>query len=399
MVDNYHDPLIPAKLQFFAFIVSIFKPYLTIYQTDRLMVSFMPNELEKIINQLLRLIFNKDALDQDESIVTKMKRKWLVDAANHLEESLVDLGAATKDCLDQTKVSNEKKRVFKKKCKSFILNVLLKLQEHCPLKYSVLRNASSLSLQNMVRSNQECSLRFRALVDKLYNLKKFSDKTADNSKDQYDQFLKSVQFEHKESFLKFNFKEDRLDKLFGMCLSSKEQYKELWSICKLVFVLSHGQSHIERGFSVDKEVLQHNMQEKSLISQRLIYESIQSRDLKSHELVITTDLQKSCKLAHQRYKQELEDSKQQQKQASKDLKRKSKFDELDKVKKQKLDVQNSIDSLIAGITQETLNAEASQDRSNIVKAASFVRSLQEKQITLKNLEEKQKMVEVEYKQL
>ena len=210
------------------------------------MVPFMSNELEKIINQLLRLIFKKDALDQAESIVTKMKRKWLLDMANHLEESLVDLVAATKDRLDQTKVSNEKKQVFKKECKSFILNVLLKLQEHCPLKYSILRNASSLSRQNMVRSNQECSLRFRALVDKLYNLKKISDKTTDNSKDQHDQIWKSVQFEHKESFLKFNLKEDRLDKLLGMHLSSEEQYKELWSICKLVFVLSHGQSHIER---------------------------------------------------------------------------------------------------------------------------------------------------------
>ena len=28
LVNNYHDPLIPAKLQFFAFIASIFKPYL-----------------------------------------------------------------------------------------------------------------------------------------------------------------------------------------------------------------------------------------------------------------------------------------------------------------------------------------------------------------------------------
>ena len=108
--------------------------------------------------------------------------------ANHLEESLVDLGTATKDRLDQTKVSNEKKRVFKKECKSFILNVLLKLQEHCPLKYSILRNASSLSLQNMVRSNQKCTLCFRALVDKLCNLKKISDKTADNSKDSMTHF-------------------------------------------------------------------------------------------------------------------------------------------------------------------------------------------------------------------
>ena len=146
LVNNYHDPLIPAKLRFFDFIASIFKPYLTIFQTDFPVVPFMSCELEKIINQLLRLIFKKDALDQAESIVTKMKRKWLLDTANHSEESLVDLGAATKDRLDQTKVSNEKKRVFKKECKSFILNVLLKLQEHCPLKYSILRSVSSLSL-------------------------------------------------------------------------------------------------------------------------------------------------------------------------------------------------------------------------------------------------------------
>ena len=191
LVNNYHDPLIPAMSQFFAFIASIFKPYLTIFQYDRPMVPFMSNELEKIINQLLRLIFKKDALDQPESIVTKMKRKWLLDTANHLEESLVDLGAATEDHLDQR---NEKNGVFKKECKSLILNVLLKLQEHCPLKYFILRNVSSFLLQNMVHSNQECSLRFRALVDKLYNLKKISDKTAGNSKDQYDQFLKSVQF-------------------------------------------------------------------------------------------------------------------------------------------------------------------------------------------------------------
>ena len=74
----------------------------------------MSNELEKIINQLLRLIFKKDALDQAESIVTKMKRKRLLDTANHLEESLVDLRGATKDRLDQTKVSNEKSEYLRK---------------------------------------------------------------------------------------------------------------------------------------------------------------------------------------------------------------------------------------------------------------------------------------------
>ena len=39
LVTHYKDTLIPAKLQFFAFVTSIFKPYLLVFQTDRPVVS------------------------------------------------------------------------------------------------------------------------------------------------------------------------------------------------------------------------------------------------------------------------------------------------------------------------------------------------------------------------
>ena len=68
----------------------------------------MLNELEKIINQLLHLIFKKDILEKAGSIVTKMKSKWLSVKGNHLEESLVDLGVATEDKVDRTQILNEK---------------------------------------------------------------------------------------------------------------------------------------------------------------------------------------------------------------------------------------------------------------------------------------------------
>ena len=120
--------------------------------------------------------------------------------------------------------------------------------------YSILRNASLLSPQNMICLNQECSLGFRALVEKLYVLNKTADKKAVTAKDHYDQFLKAVKFEHEENFLKFNFKEGRLDKFLGIYLSSKDQYNELWTVCKIVFGLSHGQSNFERRFSASEEV-------------------------------------------------------------------------------------------------------------------------------------------------
>lgn len=68
-----------------------------------------------------------------------------------------------------------------------------------------------------------------------------------------------------------------------------------YGMCKLIclIVLSHGESSIERGFTINKEVLQDNLQEKYLVPQRLIIE----------EFEITKSLQLHCKLSSQRYKQ------------------------------------------------------------------------------------------------
>ena len=41
LVKHYIDPVVPMKLQFFAFIAEIVKSYLSIFQTKRLMVPFM----------------------------------------------------------------------------------------------------------------------------------------------------------------------------------------------------------------------------------------------------------------------------------------------------------------------------------------------------------------------
>lgn len=56
LVQHYTDPLVPAKLQFFAFVAGIFEPYLVIFQTNSPMLPFMFSELEKLFNQLLRLV-------------------------------------------------------------------------------------------------------------------------------------------------------------------------------------------------------------------------------------------------------------------------------------------------------------------------------------------------------
>ena len=71
-------------------------------------------------------------------------------------------------------------------------------------------------------------------------------------------------------------------------------------MCKSFFILSHGQSFIEHGFSVNKKLL--DIKEKSLIAQRIIHDKIVSEGGKVIEFDISSDLRKSCILASQRYK-------------------------------------------------------------------------------------------------
>ena len=183
------------KLQFFAFIAGILKPYLTIFQKNRPMVLFMCDELMKILDLLLHLIFRKKALEEADAALKKLKKKWLTDESHHLEDGLVDLGAATKNLLEKTQVSFERKRKFKGECKKIVLNLLLLIREKSPLNYCLVRNASSLSPINMVRDPEKSSSRFRGLADKLYALKAITSNVADNAKNKYSDLFKIAKYE------------------------------------------------------------------------------------------------------------------------------------------------------------------------------------------------------------
>ena len=78
-----------------------------------------------------------------------------------------------------------------------------------------------------------------------------------------------------------------------------------------MMILSHGKSSIEHSFSINKTILDSNLQENSLITQRLIYNDFTSENIVLDEYVIPQALKKSCKLANGRYKLALEDSKKE----------------------------------------------------------------------------------------
>ena len=51
-------------------------------------------------------------------------------------------------------------------------------------------------------------------------------------------------------------------------------YHKAWSVCELALVLWHGQASVERGFSVNKELVVENQSEQTLAARRIIKDHV-----------------------------------------------------------------------------------------------------------------------------
>ena len=130
--------------------------------------------------------------------------------------------------------------------------------------------------------------------------------------------------------------------------------------------LSHGQSAVECGFSVNKELLVENLKKVSIVNQRIVYDHFIASEVKLNEFPISNELLKSCKLAHSRYIAALEENKKSVISDEKTRKRKMKSDEAD-------------------IETYSIAAEEKNDLSLLTKANSFRKTVREKKNTLEDI--------------
>ena len=289
----------------------------------------------------------------------------------------------------------EKTRKFKADYLDIIQSVILKFVENIPLRYKFVRLSLALVLKHIVENREKYSNRFRFLVGGLSAFKKNPSSAADKAKLQYNE-IQTLAHEkhHYTEFSEFNYQNDCLDEFLGKYFSGS---KKLWHVSKLIFVLSYGQSFIERGFSVTKQLMDTNMKEKSFVSQRTVYDKITSDNISINSFAITPELWKSCMLASQRYKEELKKVKEDKVRSEQILKSKVKCEELENVKRRKADLQTTINALRDSIEQETLTADKNQDLKAISKAAALLRSVKEKQKTLQGFEAAQDNIKKDLK--
>ena len=95
------------------------------------------------------------------------------------EIDISNMGVAA---LDSHASRPEQKRAFKRECKQLIIVFIQKLQERCPLKYSIVRNSSALSPDLVVEEKELSKMKFQGLVERLCKPKWVNVDEADDGK-------------------------------------------------------------------------------------------------------------------------------------------------------------------------------------------------------------------------
>ena len=126
---------------------------------------------------------------------------------------------------------------------------------------------------------------------------------------------------------------------------------------QILLTLSHSQAAVERGFSVNKEVLAPNMQEMNLKAIRLVHSSVASLNIKTSYFTVTDKRLKSCSHASNKYKMYLMEKKAVEEKTDMGQKRKALQGELMAAKKKKTELESVASQLLDTANKKAKEAE------------------------------------------
>ena len=102
-------------------------------------------------------------------------------------------------------------------------------------------------------------MKFQVFAERLFKLKLLHAHEADDAGLQYHESVDSECSKHREKFATFNKSPVAFDRFLGKFLHKNQKYISFWRVCGIVFILSHGQSTIERGLSVNEQLFIENL--------------------------------------------------------------------------------------------------------------------------------------------
>ncbi|XP_013856113.1 uncharacterized protein LOC106511946 [Austrofundulus limnaeus] len=382
------DELIPAKLNFFIMVAREITPFLKLYQTDKPMLPFMSKDLTNMLRSLMEK-FIKPGVMKDATTAVKLLQVDFADTENHMDLTKLKVGfisqRALEDHMKKNPNADRLRLEFRQICKLFLLKMVAKLLEKSHLKYPLLRSMSFLDPRVLLESKEMSTRKLITVLRLLVEAGRIQEKCCDETLREFGNFFDFNLMSASHSFRSYHPENDRLDELYNGCLSNKVEYHNLWEVVNLVLILSHGQASVERGFSINKEVMVQNLKEHSLIAQRVIHDHVQSIGGLLN-IAYTKELLLSAAAGRQKYHMYLDDQKRLKQDEQKAQKRKELTDEISEVKAKKKRMEEDISVLLRSADHNAEKAESRGKLCFISKSNSLRRAAKEKERNLKTLE-------------
>ena len=189
-----------------------------------------------------------------------------------------------------------------------------------------------------------CCAKFKVVLKKLVECQRLNIRSCDSLVLQYSEFLDLATKVETSAFEEFSFKVDRLDVFLQKHIGSVRSLSKLWDLLRELLILSHGQATVERGFSVNRQVMIENMKQQTFILQCTIHDHIQSIGGLG-QLVVSGELLPAASAGRKRYSAYLEEQKKEQQQASQNRKRKIALEDKAELEKKKKRLASDISAL------------------------------------------------------
>lgn len=275
------DKLLRLKLAFFYSMASMLEPFLREFQTDEPMAPFLYQETFDLTYSLLAKIVKPDVLSKCTKLYSlklsyihsKTKEKLPTDKIVKPQDFEMDF--ATKVELKKMKSFLSDKQIldFRRDMIMCIIYMAEKLLERSPLKYPFTKSISCFDPKIIVSDVGEATKRCGTCVQTLTETNRITGPRADTMLKDFKNLCKNVNV--LEAMKSYKRNKTRLDNFWMDVIKlCDKDVSSLIELIKIVFILSHGNAAVERGFSVNSECIVENQIEKSLVAQRQVYDAV-----------------------------------------------------------------------------------------------------------------------------
>ena len=387
------DLLAEAKLNFALTLAKQVQPFLTKYQSDSPLLPFLVSDLLEMLKSIISKFLTAEFAAQLKTC-TQLSKVDLRDRSHYKQ---VDLGFSAEMYLQSAEFRKMKIRDkdvlgIRISAKAALITFTEKVLEKSPMRYPLARSISCLDPHFIAQSPDACKTLLTRMLKSLVDAKRLQGSVCDEILQQFEHFMRSVL---SSELLQFKPGQDRLDIFLHdkMCTP----YPKLWMAVRMALLLSHGQATIERGFSVNKEVVIENQQTKSLIARRLIKDHIiQAGGIL--QVSITKQMMISVRSARSRYSQYLADKKECEVKERAQMKRKAELDAIEELRMKTKRLKSDIDALHISVKKYAEKCETTGDLTYIAKSNSLRRTADEKEEELKKVNEELDAKIEKYKQ-